>query len=148
MDVPFWPGESPFHCKGVTYVDSVAYYNEHVPGGWAGLTERIREPRLKAYLSQRFLAGTWYDVFPFVAAHRMASTSAGTPYLDFLRTMAAWTIDRQYRGIYRVFLKIGRPDAVARNLPIIVAKYDNCRGRSGSWLSCSAAWGPLRAELG
>jgi hypothetical protein len=126
LDVPFLPGESPFQCKGILYVDSIAYYDEHVPGGWAGLTDRIRDPRLKAYLSQRFLAGTWYDVFPTVAAHRITAISAGTPYLDFLRTMAAWTTDRQYRGVYRVFLKDGRPDAVARRLPIIAAKYYNC----------------------
>jgi len=69
LDVPFLPGESPFHCKGILYVDSIAYYDEHVPGGWAGLTDRIRNPRLKSYLSQRFLAGalashldaTWLD---------------------------------------------------------------------------------------
>jgi hypothetical protein len=123
LGVPFEAGDSPFRCKGVSYVDSIAYYNEHVPGGWEGLTASIEEPRLKAYLSQRFLASTWYDVFPFVTAHRVSSIAAGQPYLDFIRRLAAWTIDRQFRGIYRVFLKIGRPDAVVRSLPDIAAKY-------------------------
>lgn len=121
--VPFVPGESPFRAKGIQYVDSITYYNEHIPGGWEGLTAGIGEPRLRAYLSQRFLAGAWYDVFPYVAAHRVASISLGQPYLDFIRRMAAWLIDRQFRGIYRVFLKIGRPDAVVRSLPDIAAKY-------------------------
>jgi hypothetical protein len=123
LDVPFAPGESPFRCKGVNYVDAIAYYTAHVPGGWEGLISSIGEPRLKAYLSQRFLAGTWYDVFPFVVAHRVTSLSAGQPYLDFIRRMAAWTLDREFRGIYKVFLKIGRPDAVVRSLPDIANKY-------------------------
>jgi hypothetical protein len=125
LDVPFAPGESPFHAKGIQYVDAIAFYNEHVPGGWEGLTASIGEPKLKAYLSQRFLAGAWYDVFPFVAAHRAASIASGQPYLDFIRRVAGFTIGKQFRGIYRVFLKIGRPDAVVRSLPDIAAKYYN-----------------------
>ncbi|MCK6592680.1 MAG: hypothetical protein L6Q76_34420, partial [Polyangiaceae bacterium] len=121
--VPFAPGESPFHAKGVQYVDAIAYYKEHIPGGWEGIVGGIDEPKLKAYLSQRFLAGAWYDVFPYVAVHRIASISVGQPYLDFIRRMAGWLIDRQFRGIYRVFLKIGRPDAVAQGLPGIASKY-------------------------
>jgi hypothetical protein len=116
LDVPFLPGESPVHCKGVLYVDSIAYYNEHVPGGWAGLTERIREPRLKAYLSQRFLAGTWYDVFPIVAAHRMTSISAGTPYLDFAVIKAleiAGVRNIQHRWMAT------EPDGEAHGLPLV-----------------------------
>lgn len=123
LDVPVAPGEGPFHCKGVLYMDAIAYYTEFVPGGWAGVAESFIEPRLRAYLSQPFVASAWYDVFPFVAAHRAAARSAGEPYLDWVRRMARWLLEREFRGIYKVFLKVGRPDAVVRKLPAIAATY-------------------------
>jgi hypothetical protein len=37
--------------------------------------------------------------------------------------MARWLTERQFRGIYKVLMKVGRPDAVARSLPDLAAKY-------------------------
>ena len=121
LDIPVAAGEGPFHCKGILYMDAMVYYRDFVPGGWAGMVESFSDQRLREYLSQRFVASGWYDVFPYVAAHRAAARAAGEPYLDWVRRLANRLTSREFRGIYKAFLKVGNPEAVVQRFPLLAA---------------------------
>lgn len=122
-DVPFPPGESPFHCKGVLYTDAAIYYAENVSGGWSALVKKGDDPRLRIFLNQRFVVGGWYDVFPLVAIHKAAARAARQPYLEFLRRLSKWQTDRQLKGIYKIYLKAGSPEGVVKGLPGLAGRY-------------------------
>lgn len=115
-EVPFAPGESPFHCKGVLYNDLYLYLDAHMPGGHNAVFERFKDSRLRPFLMQRIVNVGWYDVFPLVSLQRAAAQMLGVPYIDMLRAFTKWTFPRQVYGIYKFLLKLTTPDMMARSL--------------------------------
>ena len=70
-----WPydfDKSPFHIKGIVYKNAIELYDQKIDGGYAALLKTIDDPELVAYLDQKFLVSSWYDVFPLTQLSRYA----------------------------------------------------------------------------
>ncbi|EYF04752.1 hypothetical protein [Chondromyces apiculatus] len=123
QDVPFKPGASPFRCKGVLYQDSFVYFDEHFKGGRGSILRHVEGPGFSSFLSQQFIIGGWYDVFPLLALHSLAARITGTGFLELERDIAQFQVPRQFNGIHRFLLKLTTPDVMMANLPRLGDKY-------------------------
>jgi hypothetical protein len=121
--LPFAAGTSPFRIKGVAYQGHVAWADSSVPGGSRAVSEGFRDPALRDFFAQQFLAASWYDVFPMVAVwHRCAQMMEQQPN-DFLRMRTRHQAMRDIPGIYQFILKIASAEAVALRVPRVVQRY-------------------------
>jgi hypothetical protein len=121
--LPFRPGESPFHIKGVAYLGHVDYVGSNIPGGLEGSLRDFHDPALREFFAQRFFATNWYDVFPLVAAGYACAHLKGLTLPDFLRARTRWQAERDVNGVYKLLLKLASAEAVAMRLPRLVATY-------------------------
>ena len=122
-DVPFEPGASPFRCKGVLYIDTLAYFDEHIQGGRRALFGYMEDRKLQSFLAAHFVVGGWYDIFPLIALQSVAASFARLPYLEIVREVARSQLPRQFRGVHRYLLKLTSPEMVMMNLPRLGEKY-------------------------
>lgn len=107
---------SGFHCKGVIYVETLRFLDEHTDAGRAAVLDAIEDEDRRAFLGQPFIVGGWYDVIHMEELFRTAARVTGVPYLDLLRRVASWLLPQQIRGIYKFILVFATPDMVMKNL--------------------------------
>lgn len=112
----FDAADSGFHCKGVIYMETLRWLDEHTEAGRGALIAAIEDEALRAFMSQPFVVGGWYDVLPMEELFRTAARVAGLPYLEVLRRVAAWLMPQQIRGLYKFILVFASPEMVMRNL--------------------------------
>jgi hypothetical protein len=115
-DIPLPPGSSPFRCKGIMYLDTLRYFDEHARDGRAGLFACVKDKLLRGFLTQSFVVSGWYDVLPMIGLHRAGVLATGRPYLELVRDVTRWQMPQQLRGIYKFVLKLTSPDMIMRNL--------------------------------
>jgi hypothetical protein len=120
--LPFGPGKSPFHVKGIAYRSHLEYTDRHLPGGMRAAAELL-SPEVRAYVEQPFLASSWYDVFPYVALGAASARLAGMTHLAFVRQRAVVQASEDIRGAYRLLLWVTSPQTVAQRLVRIVGRY-------------------------
>lgn len=116
-------GDSPFHVKGIAYRNAMAHMDEVVPGGSAAVLRAIDDDALRAFASQVFVAGGWYDVLPFVAIDTAAARLIGLPLHTFVRGASEAQAQRELSGLYRTFIKLLGASTVASVLPRLAAQY-------------------------
>lgn len=115
-------GESPFHAKGVLYIGTQSFFEANLQGGFARFLESIEQPELRAFISKRFLAGSWYDVMPVPALIAVEARALGMPLDSYLLHRTRWQATRDLSGVYGWVLKVATPGAVAARLPRIFAQ--------------------------
>jgi hypothetical protein len=115
----FAPGTSPFHVKGNGYRGQIDYIQANVPG----VLEQVTARDFVDYLRQPFLAGTWYDLFPFVALQRAAGLALGISALEFTARFSRSQAQRDISGVYRWLLKLTSPERVMSRLPRVAGQY-------------------------
>jgi hypothetical protein len=123
LRVPFAPGKSPFRGKGVTYRNYVEYVDEFIPGGYERLLAALGDPALRAFASQRFLAGTFYDTLPMVAMCEAAAALLQKPFVQFVREFSGVSAERDTTGVYRMLLKLVSPGLVMERTPAVAKQY-------------------------
>jgi hypothetical protein len=121
--IPFVPGAGPFRCKGILYVDTIAFIDENIRGGRAALIRGMPDGDMRFFLGQSFLVGGWYDLFPLLMLQSAAAVATGEPFLHIVRKVARFQIPRQFRGLYKYLLKMASPDMMMRNLPRVTNAY-------------------------
>jgi hypothetical protein len=121
--LPFMPGASPFHLKGLVYRRHVEYARQFVPGGDAAVNAQFRDPALRAFFAQPFLASSWYDALPIVPVWYATARVMGLPAVEFLRTRTRDQAIHDIHGVYRLLLKITSAETVALRMPRVVAQY-------------------------
>jgi hypothetical protein len=114
---PYQPGTSPFHVKGLTYRNAIDFFDSDLAGGSAAVIAELRDVRLREFLSQRFLAGTWYDVLPIVSILQTAAQVGRRTPLELMRKMARESAQKDINGVYRLLLKLASPETVVERLP-------------------------------
>src|SRR5690242_18619455 len=62
------PGKNPYRVKGNAYRGHMDYVEQHVPGGIEAMRAGFEDPLLKEFFGQTFLAASFYDLYPLVAA--------------------------------------------------------------------------------
>jgi len=50
-DIPFAPGESPFHVKGVVYLGLREYFAEQIPGGIEAVSKELHDEALRTFFA-------------------------------------------------------------------------------------------------
>jgi hypothetical protein len=121
--LPFPPGESPFHIKGVAYRGHIDYIEERLPGGARAVQQAFVSQALRDFFDQRFLASTWYDVFPLIAAATPCARLAELEVDAFLRVRSRYQVEQDVRGVYALMLKLASAEAVAKRLPRLASQY-------------------------
>jgi hypothetical protein len=122
-DLPFAPGMSPFHIKGIAYRGHIEYVEKHIPGGAAAVNRVFRNSALRFFFEQPFLAASWYDVLPIVPLWYACADVLGRPRLEFLRTRTRHQAEQDIHGVYRMILKLASPQSVAERIQRVVGKY-------------------------
>src|SRR5271165_5876625 len=104
--LPFVAGTSPFRIKGVAYQGHVDYAARFIPGGERAVIEGFRDPGLRAFFEQQFLAASWYDVLPIVPVWHVCARLLDQNPTDFLKVRTRHQALRDINGIYRFILKL------------------------------------------
>ncbi len=121
---PFAPGESPFRGKGLIYLGSQRYAEDHLPRGWGAVLDQLRgEPALVEFLSQRFLAASWYDALPMAALTRAGARAAGLSFNAFSKRRAEWQAEHDARGTYQTLLRLTSPEVVVERVVRVTGQY-------------------------
>lgn len=121
--LPFPPGDGPFRVKGVAYRGHCEYVERFLAGGLAAQQAGVVDARLRGFLGQTFLAASWYDVYPLVAAGSVCARIAGRTLPDFLRVRARYQAEQDLRGVYRAALTVASPALLAERLPPMFQRY-------------------------
>lgn len=114
--------DSPFHVKGVLYLGTLSFFEQNVRGGVEALYDEIHDSELLAFIQQRFLPASWYDVLP---APRLVECEARAMRLDvpgYLLHRTRWQANNDLGGVYRFVLKIASAEMVIKRLPRIAAQ--------------------------
>lgn len=124
-DLPFPPGQSPFRVKGVFHRGNIEYIEGVVPGGLAAVLDVVRDPLLRAFMAQPFVASSWYDIFPLVAISYPCAELCHKTVEHYLRRRAQYQAEQHGAGVYRSLLALTSPAVVAVKLPLLGAQvYD------------------------
>ncbi len=123
VDAVFPPGESPFRTKGNVYHALFESADKRVPGGRKAVLELIDDPKLLAFYEQKFLAASYYDIFPIIPFGQAGAKIVGLSYTEYVRRGAEFTAHRDMHGIYKVLLKLASPESVLQRLPRILSQY-------------------------
>jgi hypothetical protein len=121
----FQPGESPFLAKGTIYQGLIASADAQCPGGFDAVLGALEDDALRAFLEQKFLAASWYDLLPLVSAARTSAALVRAPFTRYVREGARMHAERDINGVHRFFLKAVPPALVADRLPRVMMLYFN-----------------------
>ncbi|HEY6557460.1 MAG TPA: hypothetical protein VI072_09305 [Polyangiaceae bacterium] len=122
-------GASPFHVKGTIWLGTLESYEKRIPGGAAAVAAKLDRAHAE-FLMQMFMPHGWYDLLPMVEISRTAAAIIGMSHLEYVRTQAVASAERDITGTYRALLKSTAPEAVCRRFPNIYTQlYDfgECR---------------------
>ncbi|MFO0683451.1 MAG: hypothetical protein U0234_15445 [Sandaracinus sp.] len=115
-------GTGPFHVKGVIYLGTQKYFREQVPNGMARLIETLEAPELRAFIDQKFLPSSWYDVLPVAPLIRAEAEVSGLSVPEYMQRRAAFQAREDIRGVYRWLLSLASPETVALKLPRLLTQ--------------------------
>lgn len=113
-------GQSPFRVKGVLYLGTQTFFSEHVRGGMAALTDEIADPSLRAFIGQRFLPGSLYDVIPVPALIACEARAMRLELEDYLLFRTRHQAKKDLGGVYGWVLRMASPRMVATRMPKIM----------------------------
>jgi hypothetical protein len=128
---------APFRTKGLVFRGALDFYEGLVPGGAAAVIAQATKwnpslPALAEFLSQSFVAGGWYDVFPILPLSRTAARLVGLTHRQITRDNAAWMARRDLHGVYKVVLQLASVEMVAMRLPRLSLRYFDFGSSSGA----------------
>lgn len=121
--LPFPVGEGPFHIKGVAYRGHLDYVEKYVRGGARACREGFQDPALQKFFEQQFLASSWYDVYPLIAAGNVCANIAGMEVDKFLRVRARYQAEKDIAGVYKIFARLASAEGVTTRLTRMSASY-------------------------
>jgi hypothetical protein len=101
----------------------MSYVEENVAGGTQAMLAAIADPQLAQFFRQTFLAASFYDLYPLVAAGHTCARMTGMTFDGFLRVRTRYQAQRDVAGVYKVLLKLTSPESLAMRLPRLVGQY-------------------------
>jgi hypothetical protein len=122
-ELPFAPGTSPFHLKGIAYRGHVEYAEEHIPGGAAAVNAAFRNRSLAEFYEQKFLAASWYDALPIIAVAHVCARLTNKTAPEFLRERTQHQARQDIHGVYRMIMKLASAETVALRMPRAFGQY-------------------------
>ncbi len=113
-------GKSPFHAKGVLYLGTQSYFTEHVRGAMQSLENEIKEPELRAFITQRFLPASLYDVTPVPTLIAYEARAQRMSLDSYLLHRTRYQAKKDLGGVHGWLLRLATPRLIARSLPRIM----------------------------
>ena len=111
-------GKSPFRAKGVLYLGTQAFFAEH--HGFDALLLGMEEPELREFISQRFLAASYYDVSPVPTLIAYEARALRMSVESYLLHRTRFQANKDLGGVYAWLLRLASPPLIARHLPRIM----------------------------
>jgi hypothetical protein len=121
-DLPCAIGGSPFRIKGTAYRHTWEACARS-PGGTGAVLSRLPSDEARAFLSQTFLAGGWYDVLPMVWLDSARAELLGRPYEQSFAMDSVEHARASLGGIYRALLRLLSTGTVATVIPRLLHTY-------------------------
>jgi hypothetical protein len=113
-------GQSPFRAKGVLYLGTQSFFTEHVHGGLEALSSEIEDEALRAFITQKFLPASLYDVMPVPALVAYEAHALRMGHDDCLLHRTRHQAKKDLGGVYAWLLRLASPRLVASRLPRIM----------------------------
>jgi hypothetical protein len=118
-------GESPFHVKGVLYLGTQSFFESNMKGGVATFAADIADSELRAFITQKFLPSSWYDVMPVPALIAAEARALRMPLEAYLLHRTRWQAKKDLGGVHGWVLKVASPELVVERLPrVFVQMFD------------------------
>jgi hypothetical protein len=115
FELPFAAGESPCKIKGGSYAGLMKQLATRFSGGIRNILPMIEDEHLAEFLSQRFLPGGFYDIFPLPILKAYIAALCGVDYRDFVIRGGEQLARLDLEGTYRAVLTALTPkDAIER----------------------------------
>lgn len=111
---------SPFHAKGVLYLGTQSFFAENVRGGVDALAQEIEDEALRAFITQKFLPSSLYDVMPVPALIAYEARTLRMNVDDYLLHRTRHQAKKDLGGVYSWLLRLATPHIVAAQLPRIM----------------------------
>ena len=111
--LPFAPGESPFHAKGMLWMGIRAFFDARVPGGVQSVTKELSAP-FSDFLTQSFVPPAWYDILPVLTIAGAAAAALGVDRKEYVKQSAEWHAEQDMNGVYKALLSLRSPAAVCK----------------------------------
>lgn len=115
---------SPFRVKGVVYLGTQSYFAKR-PGGLGRVCEALADERLAAFISQRFLPGSLYEVMHVPALLEAEARAMQTTVEDYLVDRSRFQAGLDTSGVYRLLLRLTNPETVLERLPRLMTQVFN-----------------------
>jgi hypothetical protein len=119
------PGESPFCVKGTIYIGTNKFFTKEVPGGLDALYAQIEDPKLLAFIQQKFLPSSWYDVLPVAPLIRAEARAMKLTVAHYLKQRTVFQAKEDIHGVYRFLLRLLSPEMVGKRLPRLLTQIFN-----------------------
>jgi hypothetical protein len=116
-------GTSPFHVKGLAYRGFEAYAKRNVEGGMDRVRSELKDPALREFLMQPFLAGSWYDVLPVVPLAAAIAGLERSSLEDFVRRSSRRQARYDAQHVHRRFFEGHPPSALLSKIPRLFMQY-------------------------
>jgi serine/threonine protein kinase len=118
--LPFPPGTSPFHIKGIAYRGVMRLVERRVPGGLEALGRELDDERILPFLRQPFLASSWCDLLPMlpinVALARLLEKPVEVLGREQGAEQARYDVEQVYRRLFEAM--------TFDNVAVILARFE------------------------
>ncbi len=121
--LPRAPGRSPFHVKGLAYKGLLHFVTTKIDGGIGVLAASMRDAQLRDYVTQTFLASTFYDALPLVSASAAAATLANVPLETFAQNQGRAQAKYDAEHAYKAFVQGRSIDDFPSRCKLIAGRY-------------------------
>lgn len=115
-------GASPFHVKGIIYQGTQLFFEQNVRGGLAALYQEIRDDELRAFIQQKFLPSSWYDVMPVATLIRCEARAMRLPVPQYLVFRTRFQANKDIGTVYKFLLKLVSLEQVGLRIPRIISQ--------------------------
>lgn len=114
---------APFRIKGVGYRGHMEYVTHNLEGGVAAMNAAFADDAMRAFFSQQFLAGSWYDVMPLAHAGEVCARLVGVPLDTFLRRRIKHQVQLDLGGVYGFLARFATRGLIARGVGDLLVRY-------------------------
>lgn len=121
--MPRAPGKSPFHVKGLAYKGLLHLVTTKIEGGVGVLAASMRDASLRDYITQTFLASTFYDALPLVAASAAAANLLNGQLDTFAQNQGRAQAKYDAEHAFRAFVQGRSVDDFPSRCKLIAARY-------------------------
>ena len=105
--------------KGNRFIHRLDYLRAHDPGG---AEERIladMDPEFVRQLRKGLIKNQWYPIGEYAKFHRLLDRHLGQGDGVLVRELGRLSARDAFKGIYRVFFKVGSPEFIIHSAPIL-----------------------------